>query len=113
VPADGGPLLAAELRRALDGFDEPAAEAVLDRHFAGFTVETALRQVLVPYLRELGERWAAGAVGVAAEHRPSWPRTRHGGAAAATLNGRDGAPRAVLLVLGTPQSSSAPKWRGR
>jgi methanogenic corrinoid protein MtbC1 len=75
VPVDTGPEvapglaeLAGELRRALDGFDEPAAEAVLDRLFAGFTVETALRQVVVPYLRELGERWSAGAVGVATEH---------------------------------------------
>ena len=35
--------------------DGPAAEAVLDRLFADFTVETALRQVLVPYLGDLGE----------------------------------------------------------
>jgi DNA-binding transcriptional MerR regulator len=73
APPQAGPQpglagLAAGLRRALDEFDEPAAEAVLDRLFADFTVETTLREVLVPYLRELGERWIAGTVDVAAEH---------------------------------------------
>jgi DNA-binding transcriptional MerR regulator len=60
--------LADELRHALDALDGPAAEAVLDRLFADFTVETTLRQVLVPYLHNLGERWANGAIGVATEH---------------------------------------------
>jgi methanogenic corrinoid protein MtbC1 len=60
--------LADELRHALDSLDGPAAEAVLDRLFADFTVETTLRQVLMPYLRDLGERWANGAIGVATEH---------------------------------------------
>jgi MerR family transcriptional regulator, light-induced transcriptional regulator len=60
--------LAGELRRALDDLDEPAAQAVLDRLFADFTVETTLRQVLLPYLRDLGDRWANGAIGVATEH---------------------------------------------
>jgi DNA-binding transcriptional MerR regulator len=40
--------LAEELGYALDELDGPAAEAVLDRLFADFTVETALRQVLCP-----------------------------------------------------------------
>jgi MerR family transcriptional regulator, light-induced transcriptional regulator len=60
--------LAGELRRALDDLDEPAAQAALDRLFADFTVETALRQVLVPYLGDLGDRWAKGDIGVATEH---------------------------------------------
>ena len=58
----------AELRDALDGWDEPAAQASLDRLLAEFTVETALRQVVLPYLHELGERWAAGAITIAHEH---------------------------------------------
>ncbi len=41
---------------------------MLDRLFADFTVETTLQQVLLPYLRELGDRWANGAIGVATEH---------------------------------------------
>jgi DNA-binding transcriptional MerR regulator len=60
--------LAWDLRRALDALDAPAAEAVLDRLFADVTVETVLREVLLPYLRELGDRWATDAIGVAAEH---------------------------------------------
>jgi DNA-binding transcriptional MerR regulator len=60
--------LAADLRRALDSFDEPAAEAVMDRLFADFSVETALRELLLPYLYDLGARWAANEIGVATEH---------------------------------------------
>jgi MerR family transcriptional regulator, light-induced transcriptional regulator len=60
--------LAADLRRALDAFDEPAAEAVLDRLFADFSVETALREVLLPYLHDLGARWEVDEIGVATEH---------------------------------------------
>jgi methanogenic corrinoid protein MtbC1 len=60
--------LAGELRRALDALDEPAAQAVLDRLFAAFTIEAALGHVLVPYLRHLGQRWADGTVDVATEH---------------------------------------------
>ena len=56
------------LSRALDEMDEPAAEAVLDRLLNDFTVETVLRDVLLPYLHDLGDRWANGEVSVAQEH---------------------------------------------
>jgi DNA-binding transcriptional MerR regulator len=56
------------LALALDEFDEPAADAVLDRLLSTLTVETVLREVVLPYLRQLGERWESGAVGVAQEH---------------------------------------------
>jgi DNA-binding transcriptional MerR regulator len=59
---------AGQLRHALDELDEPAAQAVLDHLFADFTVETTLREVVMPYLRDLGDRWANGAIGVATEH---------------------------------------------
>jgi DNA-binding transcriptional MerR regulator len=71
VPVAAAPVLGAtgdELRRALDGFDEPAAQAALDRLLAGFAVETVLRDVVLPYLHELGERWVAGESSVAQEH---------------------------------------------
>ena len=58
----------AELRDALDAWDEPAAQASLDRLLTQFTVETVLREVMLPYLHDLGERWAAGAITVADEH---------------------------------------------
>lgn len=60
--------LAAELRRALDNFDSAAGHAALDRLFAAVSVEFAVVQVLIPYLHELGERWADGSVTVAQEH---------------------------------------------
>jgi DNA-binding transcriptional MerR regulator len=60
--------LAAALREALDRFDEPAANLVLDRLLGAFSVETVLRDVVVPYLRELGERWERGDASVAQEH---------------------------------------------
>jgi MerR family transcriptional regulator, light-induced transcriptional regulator len=53
---------------ALDEFDEPAAHAVLDRLLSTLTVETVLRDVVLPYLRELGERWERGEVSIAQEH---------------------------------------------
>ena len=60
--------LAGELRAALDRLDEPGAHASLDRLLAWFTIETVLRDVLLPYLHELGERWELGEVSVAQEH---------------------------------------------
>ena len=73
-PAHGGeerPGLAAigdRLRQALDDFDEAGAHAELDRLLTGFALETALRDVILPYLHELGERWGRGEVSVAQEH---------------------------------------------
>jgi MerR family transcriptional regulator, light-induced transcriptional regulator len=59
---------AAALARCLDAFDEPAAQAVLDRLLADFTVESVLGQAILPYLHDLGERWADGRATVACEH---------------------------------------------
>jgi MerR family transcriptional regulator, light-induced transcriptional regulator len=57
-----------ELTGALDRFDEEQAHAVLDRLLAAYRIETILRDLLVPYLHDLGERWASGEVTVAQEH---------------------------------------------
>lgn len=57
-----------ELSEALDAFDEPRAQAILDRLLALATLDTVLSEVVVPYLRELGERWERGEVSVAQEH---------------------------------------------
>lgn len=69
-PARPGPGVAgvAALRRSLDDLDEFGAQAALDRLFADYTVETVIDDVLMPYLHELGERWADGSVSVAQEH---------------------------------------------
>jgi DNA-binding transcriptional MerR regulator len=70
--AAGGPArlgqLSAELRSALDAFDEPAAHAALDRLFAAFRLQTVLRDVVLTYLHDLGLRWERGEASVAQEH---------------------------------------------
>jgi methanogenic corrinoid protein MtbC1 len=60
--------LAGELRAALHGLDEAAAESALDRLLAAFALDTVLRDVLLPFLRDLGEAWARGDVTVGQEH---------------------------------------------
>lgn len=59
---------AAVLAASLDASNEPAAQAILDRLLADFTVESVLGQVILPYLHHLGERWANGQASVACEH---------------------------------------------
>jgi DNA-binding transcriptional MerR regulator/methylmalonyl-CoA mutase cobalamin-binding subunit len=58
----------AELRRAIATFDEPGGQAVIDSLLAATTVDALLSQVLVPYLRELGEGWERGEISIAQEH---------------------------------------------
>ncbi len=83
------------LRQALDELDEPAAQAVLDRLLMDFTVETVLRDVLMPYLDELGARWEQGSSSVAQEHFASHViRGRLAGLARGWGNGRG--PKALL-----------------
>jgi DNA-binding transcriptional MerR regulator len=68
---DAGPPLDQEverLRDALDRFDADEAHATLDRLLAALVLDTVLSEVVIPYLRDLGERWEAGAATVAQEH---------------------------------------------
>jgi MerR family transcriptional regulator, light-induced transcriptional regulator len=58
----------AELRDALDRFDEPAAQQAFDRLLGIATADTLLSEVVLPYLRELGDRWARGDASIAQEH---------------------------------------------
>jgi MerR family transcriptional regulator, light-induced transcriptional regulator len=58
----------AELRRALDAFDEPTAQAVLDRLMAELSLPAVLRDAVLPYLADLGQRWQRGTASIAAEH---------------------------------------------
>ena len=60
--------LAQQLRAALDAFDAAGAHAALDRLLAAVSVETLLAEVVIPYLRDLGDRWASGRATVAQEH---------------------------------------------
>jgi MerR family transcriptional regulator, light-induced transcriptional regulator len=60
--------LVSRLSEALADFDATAANAVLDELLAGFSLETVLTRAVMPYLRELGDCWARGEVGVDQEH---------------------------------------------
>ena len=93
--------LAGDLRDALDRFDEVGANEVLDRLLAALSVETVLQDVLLPYLRILGDRWARGEASVAQEHFASAL------IAAASSASRAGGARA----RGRPSSSRARRGR--
>jgi DNA-binding transcriptional MerR regulator len=86
---------AAALDRALTDLDEPAAQAILDRLFTTFTVPTVLRDVILPYLHDLGERWERGEVSVGQEHFAS-NVLRGRMAALARGWGHGQGPRAIL-----------------
>jgi|AntDryMetagUQ889_1029465.scaffolds.fasta_scaffold04870_3 DNA-binding transcriptional MerR regulator len=61
------PLLS-QLDRALTALDEPTAQATLDHTFESLDLETALGQVILPFLHDLGERWATAERSVGQEH---------------------------------------------
>ena len=63
-PAHDLALLAAAIER----FDDVAANAVFDELLARYTVRTVLSSVVVPYLADLGDRWARGEATIAQEH---------------------------------------------
>jgi hypothetical protein len=65
---DGLDAASRRLRSALDGFEESPAHTELDRLLSAFGTETVVTEVILPYLRELGERWACGEATVAQEH---------------------------------------------
>jgi DNA-binding transcriptional MerR regulator len=70
APPSGGELdLRLErLRDALLRFDDARAQEELDRLFGAYSVDAALSEVVLPYLRELGDRWERGEADVGEEH---------------------------------------------
>ncbi|NIK57672.1 MerR family transcriptional regulator [Kribbella shirazensis] len=86
---------AANLRAALDALDERGAHAVLDQLFGVLTIEAVIRDVLMPYLHELGDRWSRGEVTVGQEHFAS-NLIRSRLAALSTGWGGGRGPRALL-----------------
>jgi MerR family transcriptional regulator, light-induced transcriptional regulator len=56
------------LRQAFDAFDEPAAQAILDRLVSDLSVTAVMREIVLPYLAELGDRWERGDASNAPEH---------------------------------------------
>jgi len=66
------PFSPAAARRDLDAslsrFDDARAHTVLDELLSTATLDSILSDVLIPFLRELGERWERGEITVAQEH---------------------------------------------
>jgi methanogenic corrinoid protein MtbC1 len=56
------------LREALEGFDEAAAHAILDAALTSLTVDGVLERLVLPAVREIGQRWQAGEATVGQEH---------------------------------------------
>jgi MerR family transcriptional regulator, light-induced transcriptional regulator len=56
------------LRDSLERFDDRPADRMLEQLLGVFASGAVLRDVVLPYLRELGERWEGGEASVAQEH---------------------------------------------
>src|SRR6185312_6673363 len=83
------------LTQTLGQFDDVGANAVLDRLLANMGATTVISEVIVPYLVDLGERWADGTATIAEEHfATSLIRGRLLGLARGWDGG--GGPRALL-----------------
>lgn len=68
--ADQGDVMraAAQLGQALDEFDEAGADQALEQMLSAYSVLVVMRDVILPYLHDVGERWARGHTTVAQEH---------------------------------------------
>lgn len=60
--------LRARLCLTLNEFDDAGAQSALDQLLASFSLEAVLRDTVLPYLRDLGERWRRGEASIAQEH---------------------------------------------
>jgi len=56
------------LLTAVSKFDETTVHAVLDEALGAFSLETVLRELVLPLLREIDEQWESGELEVANEH---------------------------------------------
>ncbi len=59
---------AGTLVEALVAFDDVGAHAALDRLLSSLTLESVLRDSVLPALRDLGARWQRGEITIAQEH---------------------------------------------
>ena len=56
------------LLAAAHAYDESALHSILDEALAGFALETVLRELILPVLREIGDEWERGALDIGEEH---------------------------------------------
>ena len=90
--------LSGDLRQALDAFDEPAAQAVLDRLVSDLSLTAVLRDVVLPYLTDSGSAGSA--------ERPASPRSTS--PATSSAGGSLGLPGAGGTGTAPAPSSPAP-----
>jgi DNA-binding transcriptional MerR regulator len=83
------------LLAAAHTYDEVAVHAVLDEALAGFALETVLRELILPVLKEVGDQWERGELEVGQEHFASH-LIRERLLGLARLWGRGGGPLAIL-----------------
>lgn len=83
------------LLAAAHTYDEVAVHAVLDQALAGFALETVLRELILPVLKEVGDQWERGELEVGQEHFASH-LIRERLLGLARLWGRGGGPLAIL-----------------
>lgn len=76
-------------------YDEAAVHTVLDEALAGFALETVLRELILPALRDIGDEWERGELEIGAEHFAS-NVLRGRLLALARFWGRGGGPLAIL-----------------
>ncbi len=60
--------LATRLRSALESFDEPAVNRLLDESLGGLSLDRFTEGVVLRAMAEIGDRWERGEVSVAQEH---------------------------------------------
>ncbi len=83
---------------AIERYDEDGVHAVFDESLAAFTLETVLRDILLPTLRRVGEAWGSGELDISQEHFAS-NIIRGRLMALARLWGRGGGPLALLACV--------------
>ena len=83
------------LLSAVHAYDEAAAHAVLDEALAGFALDTVLRELILPALREVGDQWERGELEIGQEHFAS-NLVRERLLGLGRLWGRGGGPLAIL-----------------
>jgi MerR family transcriptional regulator, light-induced transcriptional regulator len=57
-----------QLLAAARAYDEAAVHSALDQALAGFGLETVLRELILPALRQIGDEWERGELEVGEEH---------------------------------------------
>lgn len=68
LPRNSMEVLRTDLGVALEAFDEAGGHRVLDSALDSFSLDAVISDLLIPYLNDLGERWAHDEVTVAQEH---------------------------------------------